>query len=88
MYNDHIMQNNTKTPAPLATEICFTAKSLAELNQLRQAIENGTLYKTVRFGDRSPSTMDPKGGYKEGETITLKVKRPEGIFDTIKKRFL
>jgi len=38
---------------------------------------------TVRAGDRTAETADPKGGYREGGFITLKIQKSDGQFDPL-----
>ncbi len=38
---------------------------------------------TVRAGDRMEGTTDPKGGYREGGFITLKIQKGDGRFDPL-----
>ncbi|MBI2100502.1 MAG: hypothetical protein HYT47_00555 [Candidatus Vogelbacteria bacterium] len=41
---------------------------------------------TVRAGDRTAETPDPKGGYREGGFITLKIQKADGRFDPLETK--
>ena len=68
----------------LARELWFTAGE-GELEALRSEVEQHKLVSTVRLGDRSADTEDPKGGYEEGRFITLKLQKPDRTFDAFEK---
>ncbi|PIR44517.1 MAG: hypothetical protein COV10_04295 [Candidatus Vogelbacteria bacterium CG10_big_fil_rev_8_21_14_0_10_51_16] len=46
-------------------------------------IENCSIVTTVRSGDRTATTTDPKGGYREGCPVTLKILKENGHFDAV-----
>ncbi len=80
------METIEKIPPPLATELWFTAKDEAGVQYLRECMGSGDLTKTVRLGNRSAETLDQKGGFEEGQFITLKIKRLGEGFDAFEKR--
>lgn len=47
----------------------------------KELIERKEITATVRAGDRTSETEDPKGGYREGRFITLKIQKEDGGFD-------
>lgn len=49
----------------------------------KELIAERRISATVRAGDRTAETVDPKGGYKEGGFITLKIQKNDGQFDPI-----
>lgn len=49
----------------------------------KETIKNHRITATVRAGDRTAETADPKGGYKEGGFIALKIKKADGQFDPL-----
>lgn len=62
-----------KTPN-IARELWFREEE-------KELIEQHRLMATVRAGDRTAETADPKGGYQEGRFITLKIQKADGQFD-------
>lgn len=67
-----------------ARELWFTAVE-DEMEALRSRIEKNELTATVRLGDRSSSTKDPKGGYGEGRYITIKLQKQDKTFYAFQK---
>lgn len=65
----------------MATELWFREEDKDEL-QKKQA------FTTVRSGDRTESTRDPKGGYKEGRFVDLKIQKADGTFDEWQSRIV
>lgn len=49
----------------------------------KKTIEDHLITTTVRAGDRTAETTDPKGGYQEGRFITLKIQKADGQFDPL-----
>ncbi|MBN1325528.1 hypothetical protein JW977_00905 [Candidatus Falkowbacteria bacterium] len=60
------MAENTK--ANLATELWF-------LREEKELLQKGAVKTSVRVGDRTSITTDPKGGYKIGSFVTLKIQK-------------
>ena len=46
----------------------------------KEFIKKHCILTTVRAGDRTAETIDPKGGYQEGNFITLKIQKNDGQF--------
>lgn len=49
----------------------------------KELIERKEITATIRVGDRTLETEDPKGGYREGRFITLKIQKEDGEFDPL-----
>lgn len=49
----------------------------------KELIERKEITATVRAGDRTFETESPKGGYREGRFITLKIQKGDGGFDPL-----
>lgn len=49
----------------------------------KELIAEHSFTATIRAGDRITETTDPKGGYREGRFITLKIKKDDGQFDSL-----
>lgn len=49
----------------------------------KELVERHRIGTTVRAGDRTEKTTDPKGGYREGRFITLKIRKADGEFDPL-----
>lgn len=49
----------------------------------KELIADRRITATVRAGNRTAETTDPKGGYQEGEFVTLKIQKGDGQFDPL-----
>lgn len=58
-----------------------TASELWFREEEKDRIAGRSLAATVRAGDRTDTTVDPKGGYREGGFVTLKIEKSDGSFD-------
>ncbi|MFA6105645.1 MAG: hypothetical protein WC725_03580 [Patescibacteria group bacterium] len=72
----------------LANEIWFKGASDSEVKHLIDVIENCDVNATIRLGDRTERTSDPKLGYQAGTFIELKVQNPDNTFQDATKKVL
>lgn len=68
-------EKQEKTPN-IARELWFRENE-------KELIERKEITATVRAGDRTFETENPKGGYHEGKFITLKIQKEDGGFDSL-----
>jgi shikimate dehydrogenase len=68
-------------PENLATELWFKGSDENALLNIKQHINNADFISTIRLGDRSEKTTNPKGGYKPGDFVTIKIQRADGSFE-------
>ncbi len=69
-------KSNENEKPKAATELWFREEE-------KDFIAGRRITTTVRAGDRSAETVDPKGGYHEGKFITLKILKADGSFDPL-----
>ncbi len=69
-------ENREREKTAIARELWFYEDE-------KELIVERRIGATVRAGDRTEGTVDPKGGYKEGGFITLKIQKGDGQFDSL-----
>jgi shikimate dehydrogenase len=69
-------KNNENKKPTAADELWFREEE-------KDLVAGRQITATVRAGDRGAETTDMKGGYKEGEYITLKILKADGSFDPL-----
>lgn len=75
------VDNKFERRPAFASELWFTSSNEVNVNALRSCMEHGGLIATVRLGDRSPLTEDPKGGYEEGRIVRIRIRKEDGPFE-------
>ncbi|QQG45136.1 MAG: hypothetical protein HYW89_04020 [Candidatus Sungiibacteriota bacterium] len=71
-------ENKTETheKSVIARELWFQENE-------KEFIAEHSIGATIRAGDRTAETTDPKGGYREGGFVTLKIQKADGSFDPL-----
>jgi len=73
------MENEKHEKPVMAHELWFREDE-------KELIADRRITTTVRAGDRTAETADPKGGYREGGFITLKIQKDDGQFDPLETK--
>jgi len=74
------LENQKGAATMLASELWLSAKDDGELADLQSVVGEKRLTASIRFGDRTAETSDPKGGYQVGKFIRLKLQKADGAF--------
>lgn len=73
------IENAAEKP-PRAKELWISASETLPEEELARLVHERELTTTVRLGDRTPGSTDPKGAYHPGHFVAFRIKRPDGTF--------
>ncbi|MEN9405360.1 MAG: shikimate dehydrogenase [Candidatus Parcubacteria bacterium] len=65
---------------PKAKELWISASETFPEEELSRMVQEQEFTTTVRLGDRTPNSEDPKGAYHPGHFVAFRIKRPDGTF--------